>query len=342
VRRLLLVVVVASCTREGAKPAAPPAAAPAPAPAAAVKPAPVDHRRSLVTVLCDGAEGPGFFSAPNRVVARARFVCDAPRVRLFDGRTLLGTVRARQKALDLAELEVAGGEGEPLAFADSLAVAETDDVSVAGGVTGTVRSTPRTRLGVPHLEAAFDRLPPPGSVVVDTRGRAIGLTADATLVLPIEAVGPSAAWAKWVERSRPAVADEVARLRRALDRPALVTALVDPSGVLYAVLLARVPASEVKLEGCGAVRPAWEPFRMNAWFDAWTRDLFQFIDAHDLDIGLSMSMVAVPCRGAAELRLEGADPALGQAMVGKTEQVMAATAAGAPAVPKQGPAAAAP
>ncbi len=319
---VLCALLAMSCSREAPKPPPP---APAPRATAAEKPPAPDRARSLVKVLCEpNAEGPGFFSAADRVVVRARFACDQPRVRLHDGRTLLAKVKLRQKELDLAELEVAGGEGEPVPFAQGLEVKETDDVAVPGCCEGTVRTPLRTRLGVPHFEVAFDRVPPAGALVLDAQGRAVGLVTDATLVLPIDALGPSPSWAKLEERAKPAVAAEVAALRHALEKPGLAMALIDKTGTLNAVLLSRTKTDEVKVGGC-TVNPQWEPFRMNAWFDAAGRELFQFIDKHDLDIGLFMSTVAVPCSAGAELRLEGAAGALQQVPVGKTEQTMAAT-----------------
>ncbi|MBL8957857.1 MAG: trypsin-like peptidase domain-containing protein [Myxococcaceae bacterium] len=231
---------------------------------------------------------------------------------------MLAKVRAKQKELDVAELEVVGGEGEPVPLAPPLEPKETDDVTVPGCCEGTIRSVARTRLGVPHFEVAFDRLPKPGSVVIDAQGRAVGLTTDETLVQPFEV-------APLEERAKAAVAQEVSALRRALQQPVLAAALVDANGALHAVLLSRTKVDEVKLEGGCTVSPSWEPFRMTAWFDAAERELFQFIDKHDLDIGLFMSTVAVTCGGggATELKLEGA---AGQIEVSKTDQVMTATA----------------
>jgi len=326
---LCIVILISGCARESNKPPPPPPKQ-APVEAPAVKPAPPpDRTKSLVMVTCGTSFGPGFFSAPDRVVVRARFTCDQPRVNLHDGRTLLAKVKVKVKELDVAELELAGGEGEPVPFASGLDVKETDDVSVPGCCGGTVRSAVRTRLGVPHFEVAFDRVPAPGGVVLDSRGRAIGLVTDASLVLPIDAVGPSPAWAKLVERARPAALEEVQALRRALEKPALVTALVDEGGTLNAILLSRTTPGEVELEGC-TVTPNWEKFRMTAWFDDAGRELFAFIDKHDLDPGLFMSTVTVPCNAGAELKLKGADPLLERVRIGKTAQAMTPTGLQAP------------
>ncbi|MBK7861339.1 MAG: serine protease [Archangiaceae bacterium] len=333
-RPLLLAVVVGlllGCPSEKPPPSRVARSVPDASVAPAVKrPAPVDRSRAVAHIVCPSSEGPAFFVAPDRVVARARFVCDAPRVKLFDGRTLLARVVKTQREYDLAELEVAGGEGEAVPAGSALELAETDDVQVPGGPSGTVRGVDRVRLGVPHFEVAFERLPAPGSLVVDGDGRAVGLVTEATLVLPIEAVGPAEGWAEVQQRAKTAAAREVAMLRRALLKPSLAAALVDASGDLSAVLLSRVPEPQVTLQRgtcVQTVKPGWEKFRVTAWLDPSTRELFQFIDAHDLDIGLLASTVRVPagCAGA-QLTLEGADPLLHQVAVVTTAVQVAETA----------------
>lgn len=324
-RRLVSLALLSfACTKESA-PAPVQTSAPAKPPAATKAAAP-NVSRSLVTVSCGEVSGPGFFSAPAVVVTRRRFVCDAPRVKLHDGRTLLGAVRHKWPDLDLAELSISGGEGEPLAIASAVGLSDTTDLWLAGGGSGAVRSPLVTRLGVPHFEAAFDKVPAPGSIVLDANGAVLGLTTDAVHVLPLDVLLPS--WGALQQNAKAAVAKEVATLRRALGKPGLVTALVDKNGTLHAVLLSYTAAPRVTLGGCDVeLEPAWEKFRLNAWLDEPTRDLFQFLDAHDLDIGLSMSTVAVPSTacGSAELYLDGADPLLHSAPIGKTDKAMAVT-----------------
>ncbi len=325
-RRLVsLALLLSACTKESA-PVQVEAAAPATAPAA-TKAALPKVSRSLVTVSCGDISGPGFFSSPEIVVTRRRFVCDAPRVKLHDGRTLLGKVRNKWLDLDLAELAISGGEGEPLPIASAVTLSETTDLWLAAGGSGSVRAPLVTRLGVPHFEAAFDKVPAPGSIVLDAKGAVLGLTTDAVHVLPLDVLLPS--WGALLQNAKPALAKELATLRRALGKPGLVTALVDKNGTLHVVLLSYTAAPRVTLGGCNVeLEPAWEKFRLNAWLDEPTRELFQFLDAHDLDIGLSMSTVAVPTAacGTGELFLDGADPLLHAAPIGKTDKAMAVTA----------------
>jgi hypothetical protein len=198
---------------------------------------------------------------------------------------------------------------------------------------------------VPHFEVAFERVPSEGSVVVDTEGRAVGLVSDETSVLPIEAWGPAPTWSMWLENTRAAAAAEVRELRTALGKPGLLTALTDGSGRLYAVLLSRTTSqSELTLQQGTCPQTAkvsWEPFRVNDWYDHRSRALMQFIDKNDLDIGLSMSTVelSTTCSGE-ELHLDGADPVLHQARVGKTSQTMSASASPSAPVAPNAPASA--
>lgn len=331
----VLCVLVAGCRRE--EPVPPPAVvaeAPAKRPAAA----PVDRSASLVTLVCPEHEAMGFFFTPSRVLTRAHALCEAPKVRLHDGRTLLGVVKTVQRELDLAELEVAGGEGEPLPLGDSRTVHETDDVTVPGSGLGTVRSVTASRLGVPHYEVAFERVPAEGAPLVDAQGHAIAVVAGDSLALPVEALEASRAWLELERRAKPAIAAEARKVKKALERPGLAAALLGTDGRLRAIVLSRTAGAApltFRLKDCArTVMPAWEPFRVAAWFEPRGRTLFAYLDKHDLDIGLSMSTVEVPSSGcpATELVLDGADPLFATAPITKTAQPMTVTSA-APAVP---------
>jgi len=312
---LLFAVLAAAGTVARVRRAPPPPAAPvapivvAPPPERTAPEPKVAAADPAVTakVRCGALEGRGFFIAPSRLVTVEAFDCRVVRVELADGRTLLGSVV--QRSPGLLELDVGGGDGEVLESAPSAELESEVPVHVTGGASGALQPPPGTRFGIPQYRLALDGTVRPGEPVLDPGGRVVAVVRDDAWAVPIEALG--ARWDTVVEASRARALKEARELDAALRYPSLATAVQEPGGATFALVISRSTAPVLTLHrgSCAiAVRPPWQPLRTSEWIDADSRALFRFLDEHSLAGGLFGAVLELPAGGCSEpeVSLDGA------------------------------------
>lgn len=229
---------------------------------------------SSVVIKCPRSEGAGFFVSEQQVLTNAHVVCGAEeqmRVLLSNGRTVLGTTRRRDDALDLAVVDVAGASGEPLPLGDAAAVKPGEKVAAVGSPRGleftlslgTVSYVGRNRFGVGYLQVDINVNPGnSGGPVVDRQGRALGLMtmmvkdsnglglalpvnyavtgAAPVLALP-QAPPASPAWTELLDRVAQANQREVDEARRSFAQPGLLTAALRQDAWVVAAVMRRSP-----------------------------------------------------------------------------------------------------
>jgi serine protease Do len=247
----------------------------APASAAAAGPATLTTRDimavavgSVAEVSCGGKVGTAFFVSPEQAATNAHVVCgnDVPvRIRLADGRELVGKVVALEKRIDLAVVEVPGAALKPLELGDSTVLAGGDGVVFVGNPNGLaftvhegkVSYVGRNMYGTAYLQMNASVNPGnSGGPLLDGRGRAVGIVSMKVagdgigLALPIEYLRPllprlaaasvdaQARWHATLDRVRREDAAEVDRYRARYQKPTVVAVGVGPGG-LYAAVLRR-------------------------------------------------------------------------------------------------------
>ncbi|MDQ3262895.1 MAG: trypsin-like peptidase domain-containing protein [Myxococcota bacterium] len=227
--------------------------------------------RSTVAVRCKESRAAGFFISETQVLTNAHAVCpeaEMMQVVLHDGRKLLGRTRKRDERLDLALVEVSGGEGVPLRVADASVLQSGDPVAAIGSPQGleftvsrgTVSYVGRNIVGVGFLQIDINVNPGnSGGPVVDGNGRVVGVLSmmmkDSNglgLALPINYAfdGPTAMlplpegldltrWQAMVARLQESDQQDAVAAGETLGKIGLVGALLKPNGGLVAVLMVR-------------------------------------------------------------------------------------------------------
>lgn len=227
--------------------------------------------RSTVAVRCKESRAAGFFISETQVLTNAHAVCpesEMMQVVLHDGRKLLGRTRQRDERLDLALVEVSGGEGVPLRVADASVLQAGDPVAAIGSPKGleftvsrgTVSYVGRNIVGVGFLQIDINVNPGnSGGPVVDGHGRVVGVLSmmmkDSNglgLALPINYAfdGPTAMlpppegldltrWQAVVAKLKESDLEDAAAAGETLGKTGLVGALLKPNGGLVAVLMVR-------------------------------------------------------------------------------------------------------
>jgi S1-C subfamily serine protease len=227
---------------------------------------------STVAIRCPRSTGAGFFVTEQLVLTNAHVVCegDEPmRVRLPDGRSLIGVTLRQDARLDLALVDVVAASGIPLPLGDAGRLRSGEKVAMVGSprgmeftvTRGDVSYVGRNRFGVAYVQIDTNVNPGnSGGPVVNAAGEVVGVMSmmvkDSNglgLALPINYVneGTSPIWSppgaapasvEWKALlAQVALADrrEVEEASRSFQRPGLLSALSDDSGTIYAVVLQR-------------------------------------------------------------------------------------------------------
>lgn len=232
---------------------------------------------SVAEVSCGGSLGTAFFVAPEHAATNAHVVCgkDVPlRVRLKDGRELIGKTVTLEKRLDLAVIEVPGAAATPIELGDSTALVPGDALVLVGNPhglaftvhEGKVSYVGRNVLGNAYVQMNANVNPGnSGGPLLDGRGHVVGIVsmkvtgADAIgLALPIEYLRPflarleaaapdaQARWQAMLDRVRQEDAAEVEKYRGKYQKPAIAAVGVGGRG-LYGVVLRRWPDGPSRL-----------------------------------------------------------------------------------------------
>src|SRR5258708_25071607 len=166
--------------------------------------------KSVATVVCASRIGAGFFIEPEKLVTNAHVACpeggEIARVRLQDGRELLGKTVARDDWIDTATLEVAGAAAQPLTVGDATALKAGEPIALVGSPSGLeftlhegkVSFVGRNHLGVAYVQINASVNPGnSGGPLLNGRGEVVGIVslkilhADGIgLALPIQYVRP--------------------------------------------------------------------------------------------------------------------------------------------------------
>lgn len=211
-----------------------PAAAAAPAAALSLADLTALILPSVVAIRCPSSVGAGFFIDAETVLTNAHVACregETTKVRLRDGRELLGRTALRDDWLDVARVEVAGAAGKPLPIGDSTVVRPGDPLLLVGSPRGLdftlhegrASFVGRAVQGIGYLQINASVNPGnSGGPLLDTAGRVVGIVSlqvlDAEgigLALPIEYAQPpgdAKAKARW-DALLAAVKDEDDKLR---------------------------------------------------------------------------------------------------------------------------------
>lgn|GEM_PF-988700 len=173
---------------------------------------------AVAAVKCGEKVGSGFFVGPEKLFTNAHVVCtDGPvMVTLADGRNLLGKVGVKDPWTDLAVVEVAGANLEPLEVGDTTSLEPGDKIVFVGSPRGLdftvhegrVSFVGRNFLGLAYVQ--LDATVNPGNSggpMFNDRGEVLGIVSmkvtDAEgigLALPLEyaqAPANDAALARW-------------------------------------------------------------------------------------------------------------------------------------------------
>jgi S1-C subfamily serine protease len=165
--------------------------------------------KSVATVVCASRIGAGFFIEPEKLVTNAHVACpvgEIARVRLQDGRELLGKTVARDDWIDTATLEVAGAAAQPLIVGDATALKAGEPIALVGSPSGLeftlhegkVSFVGRNYLGVGYVQINASVNPGnSGGPLLNGAGEVVGIVslkilhADGIgLALPIQYVRP--------------------------------------------------------------------------------------------------------------------------------------------------------
>ncbi len=174
--------------------------------------------RAVAAVKCGEKLGSGFFIGPEKLITNAHVVCaEGPvMVTLADGRNLLGKVQVKDPWTDLAVVEVAAANLEPLDVGDTTSLEPGDKIVFIGSPRGldfTVHEGKVSFVGRGFLGLAYVQLDATvnpgnsGGPMFNDRGEVLGIvsmkvtdTEGIGLALPLEyAQAPSndAALARW-------------------------------------------------------------------------------------------------------------------------------------------------
>ncbi|HTP24666.1 MAG TPA: S1C family serine protease [Anaeromyxobacteraceae bacterium] len=224
---------------------------------------------SVVEVTCGGKLGTAFFVDPEHAATNEHVLCgmDAPlRLRLKDGRELLGRAVAVEKALDVAVIEVPGAAAKAIELGDSTVLLPGDPLVFIGnphGLDFTVHDGKVSYVGRNLFGKAYVQMNATvnpgnsGGPLLDAHGHVVGIvslkmtSADGIgLALPVEYLRPllrlpaaaldaQARWRNTLDRVRKENAAEVEQYRDRYQRPAIIEVGLGSRGGLYAVVLQR-------------------------------------------------------------------------------------------------------
>jgi hypothetical protein len=345
-RAWLALALLAACQKPSAPAPGPAPVADVPVPAAPGKKPGLDVAASVVEVPCADSQGVGFFVSESQVVTRFHFICsgdEALRVKLPDGRTLLGKLRWKDETLDAAMIEVEGGDGEPLAVGDASVVVLSGLLKDAKLKDDAVSELARLHFAVEYA----DVVPPEGSPVVDEQGQVIAMVArklegKRALVLPLPVLAeagatltvPKARWNEIEARARPAAEAEVTAAREALSRAVVASAVLDSDGNLFALVVRQqnLSGGSFKLTAGSCTMEisttAWVPFDVRDAIDLSSKRLFSYFARARLDAGLVTGVMRLDgCkakRGTGLMAGEG-KTAFELAVVGQLDRTLTAT-----------------
>ncbi|MGC4119499.1 MAG: S1C family serine protease [Myxococcales bacterium] len=227
---------------------------------------------STAAVRCARSVGAGFFITEDLLVTNAHVVCPAGepmRIKMQDGRDLLGQAKKMDDWLDVALVQVLGAAAKPLPLGDAGQVAVGEKVVFIGAPQGfdftvheaTVSFVGRNQLGVAYLQ--FDGTVNPGNSggpLVTDDGKVVGVVSMKILggegmglalpanylvegeraVRPELATGPSSPeWKAVLEKANKADEEEIRKVATAFVRPGLIFARAAPGKGAVAVLLQR-------------------------------------------------------------------------------------------------------
>jgi S1-C subfamily serine protease len=225
--------------------------------------------KSVATVVCASRIGAGFFIEPEKLVTNAHVACpegEIARVRLQDGRELLGKTVARDDWIDTATLDVAGAVAQPLTVGDATALKAGEPIALVGSPSGLeftlhegkVSFVGRNHLGVAYVQINASVNPGnSGGPLLNGRGEVVGIVslkilhADGIgLALPIQYVRPpgpgdpaAARWSALLAEVRDQDARELNKLFSSQD-PELADVRPSPGG-LEALVIQRWSSSPV-------------------------------------------------------------------------------------------------
>jgi hypothetical protein len=251
-----------------APPQRPVAVAASPAPPAAPSAADIaaETLPSVVKVSCKDWLGTGFYLSPSTVLTNAHVACppeEPVRLRHNDGTESDGTVTSRDEWLDIARIEVRGGQGRPLRIGEPTVLRAGDPVLYIGTPLGldfslgqgSLAYVGRNMEGIAWLQFnAPVQQGNSGGPLLDARGAVVGIVSlkarraeGIGFALPIGyAVPPSGEeatrWAALLARVLQEDRDEQAKLIARYQRPRLVSAEVRDRA-LWALFIASADIS---------------------------------------------------------------------------------------------------